>query len=191
MKTRIEQILRASADVQRRLTEQAGLIEEIAGRLCEVLGDGGALYVMGNGGSAADAQHLAGELVGRFLMERRPLPCHALTTDSSVLTAVANDYGFEQVFEKQVRAHVRRGDAVVGISTSGNSANVLAGIRAARQAGALTVGLSGGEGGALARECDVSLTVPTDETPRVQEGHATIIHILCELIEKELFGTEA
>ncbi|MFO7956799.1 MAG: SIS domain-containing protein [Candidatus Brocadiia bacterium] len=191
MKERIERILRASAEVHQRLVERSGLIEDIARRLVDVLSGGGAVYVMGNGGSAADAQHLAGELVGRFLMERRPLPCHALTTDTSVLTAVANDYGFEQVFEKQVRAHVRPGDAVIGISTSGNSANVLAGVRAAKEIGALTVGLSGAGGGALAAECDVTLAVPADETPRVQEGHATVIHILCELIEDGLFGTEA
>jgi len=191
MNERIEQILRTTAEVHERLVEQADLIEEIARRLVDVLSGGGAIYAMGNGGSASDAQHLAGELVGRFLMERRPLPCHALTTDTSVLTAVANDYGFEQVFAKQVRAHTRPGDVVIGISTSGNSANVLAGIRAAREIGALTVGLSGGGGGALAQECDLTLTVPADETPRVQEGHATVIHILCELIENGLFGPEA
>jgi D-sedoheptulose 7-phosphate isomerase len=191
MKERIEQILRTSAEVHERLVEQSGLIEDIARRLVDVLSGGGAVYVMGNGGSASDAQHLAGELVGRFLMERRPLPCHALTSDTSVLTAVANDYGFEKIFEKQVRAHVRPGDAVIGISTSGNSANVLAGVRAAKEIGALTVGLSGAGGGALATECDMTLAVPAEETPRVQEGHATVIHILCELIEDGLFGTEA
>lgn len=191
MKERIEQILRASAEVHQGLVEQSERIEDIARRLVGVLSGGGAIYVMGNGGSAADAQHLAGELVGRFLKERRPLPCHALSTDTSVLTALANDYGFEQVFEKQVRAHVRPGDGVIGISTSGNSANVLAGIRAAREIGALTVGLSGAGGGALAAECDITLAVPAEETPRVQEGHATVIHILCELIEDGLFGPEA
>jgi len=143
---------------------------------------------MGNGGSAADAQHLAGELVGRFLMERPGLRCVALNTDASIMTAVGNDYGFESVFARQVAALVKGGDAVIGLSTSGSSVNVNAAIDEARERGALTVGLSGGDGGLLARKCDLSIVVPAEVTPRIQEAHGTIIHILCGLIEQAMFG---
>jgi len=152
------------------------------------LSAGGTLYVLGNGGSAADAQHLAGELVGRFLMERRPLPCVALTTDTSVLTAVANDYGVQDVFLRQVKALVRRGDVVMGISTSGRSANVVRALREARRLGAATVGLTGRDGADMAQVCDAVVCVPSEETPRIQEAHQTIIHILCRLVERELSG---
>ncbi len=189
MATEIERILRQTIRVHEKLLEQAGLLEEMGDRMAGILKDGGTIYVMGNGGSAADAQHLAGELVGRFLMERDALPCHALSTDTSILTAVANDYGVDQVFARQVAAHVRDGDAVIGISTSGNSPNVLAGIEQARRRGALTIGLTGGDGGGLAELCDLCAVVPAHETPRIQEAHGTIIHILCRLIEEEMFGS--
>ena len=188
MKEKIEHILRACAELHERLAEQSGLIEQVARRLSEVIEAGGTVYVMGNGGSAADAQHMAGELVGRFLMERRALPCVALNTDTSIMTCVANDYGFDSIFVRQVAALVKVGDAVVGISTSGNSANVNAAIAEARTRGALTVGLTGKDGGLLAKECDLAIVVPSDVTPRIQEAHATIIHILCELIEQSLCG---
>ncbi len=188
MKERIEAILRETISVHEGLMEQVPLLETAARRLTDVFAAGGSVYVMGNGGSAADAQHLAGEMVGRFLMERTPLPCHALTTDTSVLTAVANDYGFDSVFARQVDAFVRQGDAVIGISTTGNSANVNAGIEQARKRGALTVALTGGSGGRLAEICDVAIVVPVDQTPRVQEAHGTIIHILCDLVEQAMFG---
>jgi D-sedoheptulose 7-phosphate isomerase len=191
MKERVEDILRACARLHERLaSEAAGRIEEVAARLVEVLRADGAVYVMGNGGSAADAQHLAGELVGRFLMERPALRCVALTTDTSILTAVGNDYGFQTVFARQVAALARRGDAVIGISTTGNSANVNAAIDEARKRGALTVALSGGDGGLLAQKCDLAVVVPAAATPRVQEAHGTIIHILCDLIEQQMFGRQ-
>lgn len=188
MKEKVEDILRQSALVHERLVEQSGAIARVAERLVEVFKRGGRVYVMGNGGSAADAQHMAGELVGRFLMERSPLPCVALNTDTSIMTALANDYGFENVFAKQVAALVREGDAVVGLSTSGNSANVNAAIEEARSRGAVTIGLTGGDGGLLAQRCDLAVIVPSEATPRIQEAHGTIIHVLCALVETELYG---
>jgi len=188
MQERIETTLRDAAAVHEALTEQSERIAEIAQGIVDVFRAGGSLYLMGNGGSAADCQHMAGELVGRFLMERAPLPCLALTTDTSILTAVGNDYGFDEVFAKQVAAFVREGDAVMGLSTSGNAANVNAAMDEARRRGALTIGLTGRDGGALAGQCDLALIVQAQETPRIQEAHATVIHILCDLIERALFG---
>ncbi len=187
---RIEAILRETAGVHEALVAQSDLIDEVAQALVDVLQAGRSVYVMGNGGSAADAQHMAGEMVGRFLMERRPLPCLAFTTDTSVLTAVANDYGVGDIFTKQVQAFVREGDAVIGISTSGNSPNVNRAISDARRRGAVTIGLTGGDGGELAGRCDICIAVQASPTPRVQEAHSTIIHIICELIETRLFDGE-
>ena len=183
-----EDIIRASIAAHTKLLAQSGLIEQVAARLTEVLRAGGTIYVMGNGGSAADAQHMAGELLGRFMMERPGLRCVALSTDTSTKTSVANDYGFDSVFARQVQALVKAGDAVIGISTSGNSPNVNAAVAEARKRGALTVALTGKDGGALARDCELAIVVPSDVTPRIQEAHGTIIHILCGLIEEALFG---
>ncbi len=188
MKAEIEEVLRETARLHEALVGQAELIERMARTIAEALRSGRRLYAMGNGGSAADAQHLAGEMVGRFLMERRPLPCQALTTDTTVLTAIANDYGVDEVFVKQVQAFAREGDVVIGISTSGNSANVNLALEEARRVGAVTLGLTGGGGGRMTGLCDLTLIVPADHTPRVQEAHQTVIHILCLLVERELFG---
>jgi D-sedoheptulose 7-phosphate isomerase len=188
MKERIETIIRETAALHEALVDSAEPIESVARLIIQALGAGRSLYVMGNGGSAADAQHLAGELVGRFEMERRPLPCLALTTDTSVLTAVINDYSVEQVFVKQVQAFAREGDVVMGISTSGNSANINRALEEARRIGAATVGLSGRTGGQMVALCDAVICVPADHTPRIQEAHQTIIHIICHLVESELFG---
>ena len=155
--------------------------------LVEVFQAGGKVLIFGNGGSAADAQHLAAEFVNRFQVERPPLAALALTTDTSILTAVANDYDFKQVFAKQVRAVGRPGDLAWGISTSGNSANVVAGLDAARELGIKTLALSGGEGGPVAAAADLALTVPSRNTPRVQEVHITIGHVLCDLVDFLLF----
>ena len=155
--------------------------------LATALASGRKILIAGNGGSAADAQHFAAELVGRFLLERRGLPAIALTTDSSILTAVANDYGFEQVFARQVEALASPGDVVIGISTSGNSANILAALAVARQRGCTTIGLLGRDGGAIAAGVDLSLIVSCNETPHIQEMHVTIIHLLCKLLEAQLF----
>jgi D-sedoheptulose 7-phosphate isomerase len=149
---------------------------------------GHKLLIMGNGGSAADAQHFAAEIVGRFKLERRALPAIALNTDTSILTAVGNDYGFDLVFSRQVEALAQPGDVVIGISTSGSSNNVYGALLRAREIGCSTVGLLGRDGGSLAGIADIPLVVPVQDTPRIQEVHVTIIHIVCELIEKRLFG---
>jgi D-sedoheptulose 7-phosphate isomerase len=151
---------------------------------------GNKLLVCGNGGSAADAQHLAAEIVGRFKMERRGLPAIALTTDSSILTAIGNDYGFDRIFSRQVEALAAPGDVVIGISTSGNSPNVQQALELARRSGCRTVGLLGRDGGSIAGIVDIALTVPSHDTPRIQEGHICMIHIICDLLEKRLFAGE-
>jgi D-sedoheptulose 7-phosphate isomerase len=161
-------------------------IEGIASRLLACYRSGGKLLIMGNGGSAADAQHFAAEMVGRYRRERRALPAIALTVDPSAVTAIANDYGYEEVFARQVRAHARRGDVVFGISTSGNSENICRAFAAARDAGATTVALGGGTGGRMKGLADLSILAPTAVTPRIQECHITIIHILCDLVEEDL-----
>lgn len=166
-------------------TELAGQISVCAQTLTNCLNNGGKILVCGNGGSAADAQHFAAELVGRFEVERCGLPAIALTTDSSCLTAIGNDYGFERVFSRQVEALAGEKDLLIGISTSGNSQNVLVALQAAKQIGCATVGLTGHDGGSIAAMVDCSLVVPTQRTARVQEMHLLIIHILCELIDAE------
>jgi D-sedoheptulose 7-phosphate isomerase len=147
---------------------------------------GGQLLVCGNGGSAADAQHIVAEFVGRYLKERTPYPAIALSTNSSALTAIGNDYGFDEVFARQVRAHGRAGDVLLAISTSGDSPNVLRAIDAAREAGMTVIGLSGRDGGTMAGRCDVCLTVPVDSTPRIQEAHILVAHVFCGLVEDAL-----
>ena len=165
-------------------------IAEIARRLTDSLKAGGKILWMGNGGSAADSQHLAAELVGRFNRERPGLPSIALTTDTSILTAVSNDYGFETAFARQIEALCRAEDVVVGLSTSGNSPNILAGIRAAKAIGAYTVGLAGKDGGALRALADTHLVVAASDTARIQEAHILIGHILCDWIEAEIVASQ-
>ena len=158
-----------------------------AARLIErCLRDGGKVMFCGNGGSAADAQHLAAELMGRFLADRAPMASVALTVDSSALTAIGNDYGFDQVFARQVRGLGRAGDVLVGISTSGNSANVVAAFEAAREMGVRTVALTGGGGGTMATLADLLINAPSLSTPRIQELHIAIGHTICELVEDAL-----
>jgi len=171
--------------LERELTPK---IIRVADLLVDTFRNGNKLLVMGNGGSAADSQHLAGEIVGRFRLERRGLPAIALSTDTSILTAVGNDYGFDAIFRRQVEAHAQEGDVVIGISTSGSSPNVLSALCLAREMGCRTVGLLGKDGGSIRDLVDIDLTVPGHDTPRIQEGHITIIHILCELVEQALFG---
>jgi D-sedoheptulose 7-phosphate isomerase len=166
-------------------------IERCAEAMVEAYRNGKKVLIMGNGGSAADAQHFAAELVGRFLLERQALPAIALTTDTSILTAVGNDYGFEAVFSRQVEALAQAGDVVLGLSTSGHSRNVYLALQAAKKIGCVTVGLLGRDGGAIADLVDLNLTVQSHETPRIQEAHVTIIHILCDLVEKALFPAAA
>lgn len=155
--------------------------------LVTALGAGKKVLVMGNGGSAADAQHLAAEIVGRFKLERRALPAVALTTDSSILTAVGNDYGFDRIFSRQVEALAVAGDVVIGISTSGSSTNVHQALVLAAGLDCRTIGFLGKDGGTIKELVDIDLTVPSSDTPRIQEGHITLIHILCDLVERRLF----
>ena len=158
----------------------------IADRIARALKDGGKVLFAGNGGSAADAQHIAAEFVGRFTVDRAPLSAIALTTDTSILTAVGNDYGFDQVFARQVRALGRKGDVFVGISTSGHSPNILAALKAARELGIVTVGFTGAKGTAMPPHCDLALVVPSEETALIQQVHITAAHAICGLVEREL-----
>ena len=160
-------------------------ISTVAECLRDCLKRGNKILLMGNGGSAADSQHIAAEIVGRYKCERRGLPAIALTTDTSILTSIGNDYGFEFIFSRQVEALCNPLDEVIGISTSGNSVNVVRGIETAKQIGATTVALTGGSGGKLAALCDYSLIMPSSDTPRIQEAHIFIGHSLCGLMEAE------
>jgi D-sedoheptulose 7-phosphate isomerase len=184
MQAGILRMFRDSAAVKLRFVEESGpRIEAVAREMAKVLRRGGKLLFLGNGGSAADAQHLAAEFVNRFLVERKALAALALTTDTSVLTSIGNDRGMEQLFSRQIEALARPGDVVVAISTSGNSPNVLRAVEAARRLGCWTVGLTGGSGGALAKVVDDAFVVPSQETPRIQETHITLGHALCALVE--------
>ena len=172
------------------MSEDAALhatLARVAAACIDALRQGGKVLFAGNGGSAADAQHLAGELVSRFNYDRPGLAAFALTTDTSVLTAIGNDYGYERLFARQVEAVGRRGDVLVAISTSGRSPNILAALQVARDRGLVTVGLTGRGGGRMAEFCDHVLRTPSDATPRIQEGHIAIGHTLCWLIERALF----
>jgi D-sedoheptulose 7-phosphate isomerase len=164
-------------------TSLLGEVEAIGRTICDALGAGGRVLVFGNGGSAADAQHLAAELLGRYRRERAPLAAVALTTDSSTLTAIGNDYEFAEVFARQVRALARPGDVIVGISTSGEAENVVRGLAAGNESGASTVALTGSDGGRLAGLAAQSIVVPSRSTARVQEMHVLSIHLICELVD--------
>ncbi len=180
--------LKAHQEVIRAIEERlAAGISQVADMIRDALGSGKKILLMGNGGSAADAQHFAAEIVGRFRMERRGLPAMALTTDTSILTAIGNDYGYEAVFRRQVEAFAAEGDVVIGISTSGNSENVHSALLLARRMGCRTVGILGKDGGTIREIVDTDLTVPSGDTPRIQEGHILMIHIICDLVEKSLF----
>jgi D-sedoheptulose 7-phosphate isomerase len=160
----------------------------IADRIKHALRDGGKLMLAGNGGSAADAQHIAAELVGRYAIERAPLAAIALTTDTSALTAIGNDYSFDQVFERQLRALGRKGDVFIAMSTSGRTRNILAALKTARELGITTIGFTGTKGVQMRPFCDLALVAPTDETPLIQQIHITAAHAICGLVERELFG---
>ena len=165
----------------------AAAIEAAAAACVDRLKRGNKILLAGNGGSAADAQHIAAELVSRFAFDRPGLPAIALTTDTSILTAIGNDYGFEVLFARQVTAHARAGDVLIGYSTSGRSANILRAFEAARTLGVLCIGMTGNRGGPMRELCDHLFEIPSPDTPKIQEGHSIIGHILCGLIEKALF----
>jgi D-sedoheptulose 7-phosphate isomerase len=180
----------ASIAVKRQfLRENLDTLVQVVEAIAAALQAGSKLLLFGNGGSAADAQHLAAEFVNRFKMERVPLPAIALTTDSSVLTSIANDYGYAEVFAKQVRALGRRGDVAIAISTSGNAANVLRAVAACRRIGVRTIALTGGSGGKLAGVADLVLRAGgTTDTARIQETHILVGHVICEQVDVRLFG---
>ncbi len=160
-------------------------IQQIIYAITKSLKNGNKLVIFGNGGSAADAQHMAAEFIGRYLKERKSIPAIALTTDSSILTAIGNDYSFDKVFSRQCESIVKKGDVIIAISTSGNSANVIEGVKVAKRRGGMIVGLTGKSGGKLKSHSDIMVRIPSDETPRIQEGHRTVIHIICDLVERE------
>jgi D-sedoheptulose 7-phosphate isomerase len=190
---RIRKSIKSSIDAQQNLLADANAMAEIVkvcGAIVAAFRQGNKVLLFGNGGSAADAQHIAADLVGRFAFNRAALAAIALGVNGSSLTAIGNDYGFEQVFARQVEALGRAGDVAVGISTSGNSANVLQGLATAKKNGLVTVALTGKAGGKLKGfECvDSCISAPADETPRIQECHILIGHVICEMVEQELFG---
>ena len=172
------------------LSDQQATLERIAGEMTRAIFDGKKVLWCGNGGSAADSQHLAAELMGRFRRERRGLPSIALTTDTSVLTAIGNDYGYDKVFERQVAGLCVKGDVLVGISTSGNSRNVCAAIETARTLGAFAIAFTGEGGGMMAKLADATLRVASKDTARIQEGHILCGHMLCDWIEQSICESE-
>ena len=184
----VEERIQASAATIEALLEPGMLatLTRAAALIADSLRGGGKVLAFGNGGSAADATHIAAELVGRFLAERRALPALSLSDNASAVTAIANDYGYDRVFARQVEALGAAGDVAIGISTSGRSANVLAGLEAARGRGLSTIGLTGADGGPLRSAADVCIEAPSSETPRIQEAHILIAHILCELAERDV-----
>jgi D-sedoheptulose 7-phosphate isomerase len=184
---RIKNFLNASADLKYQVAET--LSEEIleAIRLIkQSLTGGGKLLLMGNGGSAADAQHIAAELVGRYKKERPAIPAIALTVDTSILTALGNDYGYDSVFSRQIEAIAQKGDCLLGFSTSGNSENVVRALKLANEMGVVTIGLLGNDGGRASDHVRLAIVVPSDDTARIQEVHITVGHIICEIIENEM-----
>jgi D-sedoheptulose 7-phosphate isomerase len=192
MQKTIRDNIENSLELKRKLLDSKELIDKIAGSAREIIKayrNGKKLMLAGNGGSAADAQHIAAELVNRFGFDRPALNAIALTTDTSILTSVANDSGFEKIFARQVEAIGREGDVFIGLSTSGNSGNIVETLRRCREKKIITIGLTGSSGGRMDDLCDICIKVPSDDTPRIQEVHILIGHIICTLIENELFGT--
>jgi D-sedoheptulose 7-phosphate isomerase len=170
----------------RLLSDMENSIEQFVHRIVSLVENGGTVFICGNGGSAADAQHIAAEFTGRFVKEREPLPAIALTTDTSALTAIANDYGYDQVFVRQVKALAKKGDIVIGISTSGNSESINLALEAANKNGAVALGLTGRDGGRMLEICEKTIVVPSQITARIQECHILLGHIICEACEEQL-----
>jgi D-sedoheptulose 7-phosphate isomerase len=187
----IAEHLRRSCETLERAAADRGLLDAmatIADMIIEALAAGGKILIAGNGGSAADAQHIAGEFLSRLNFDRSPLPAVALTTDSSVLTAVGNDYGFENIFERQIRGLARKGDVFIAISTSGRSRNIIRSLEAARTMGVRTVGFTGMSSSEMAPLCDICLRAPSESTPQIQQIHIVAAHAICGVVERDLFG---
>jgi len=190
MQSIIKQEFNEHLTTSKKTMESVSKSIEIAAELCiNCLKKGNKILLFGNGGSAADAQHIVAEFIGRFLLERKSLPAIALTSNSSILTALGNDYSYDTIFSRQCEALVEKGDVVIGISTSGNSKNVKNGLIISKKMGAVTVGLLGSRGGTIGKICDISIIIDSSSTPRIQEAHRTIYHIICEEVEKEFKGT--
>lgn len=187
------QILETQEIMSAMLVDDAllGRVGSAAEACITALSNSGKILLAGNGGSAADAQHIAGEFVSRFAFDRPGLPAIALTTDTSILTAIGNDYGYEKVFARQVQAHAQKGDVFIAYSTSGKSANVIAALQEAKTRGIVCIGMTGNRGGPMKELCDHHLEVPSADTPKIQEGHAVLGHILCGLVERALFRAPA
>lgn len=186
---RITAQLGSALELHRKLAALTPVVSDVVGRLVRSYRSGGKLVIFGNGGSAADAQHIAAEMLGHFRLERKSWPAIALTTNTSALTAIGNDYSFDEVFSRQVQAWAQKGDVVVGITTSGRSKNVIRGLHQAKAQGVVTVGLCGAYTDTLKPECDVVINVPSADTPRIQEAHILIGHIICEEVERQLART--
>jgi len=184
MLTMIHQELQAhQKTIEKTIEVMTSSIEQACHIMVDTLKNGNKILLVGNGGSAADAQHIAAELTGRYKSERRGLPAIALTTDTSAITAISNDYGYGRVFDRQVEALANKGDLLIGISTSGNSANIISAFKVASELGCKTLGMSGKDGGEMNSACDLNLVVPSDDTPRIQEMHILIGHILCQAVD--------
>jgi len=190
MKEIISSQISASIEAKKQLLSEhyLDIISLMAKTLVEAYKQGNKVILCGNGGSASDAQHIEGELVGRFKMERRALPAIAITANTSTMTAIANDYGYGEVFRRAVEAHGKPGDILIAISTSGNSQNVISAAEQAKKQGMKIIGLLGGNGGKLEKLSDIAFVAPSNDTPRIQECHILVGHILCDLIERGVFG---
>ena len=189
MRETVVKELEESANIKKIIAQNlSDTIVNAAKMIIDAYKTGGKVLLIGNGGSAADAQHIAAELVGRFKLERKGLPAIALTTDTSILTALANDYGYDTVFSRQLETLANDKDVLIAITTSGTSPNILKAVEIARSKNITVIGLTGGDGGKLQDVADITIAVPSDSTPRIQESHITIGHIICNLVEKELFN---
>lgn len=189
----IQKRLLESIEVKKQIVNDDRLIaqiEEVSNKIIGCFKEGGSVYFCGNGGSAADAQHLAAELSGRFYYDRQPLSSDALHCNTSFLTAVANDYSYDEVYARLIKGIGRKGDVLIGLSTSGNSRNIVRAFEESEKMGIFTVGLTGKSGGAMCNIADISICIPSVDTPRIQESHITIGHIMCEIIESTLFPKE-
>ena len=191
MKEYIKNQILASYETKKKILENEALLdilEDVATKCVDVYKKGHKTLLAGNGGSAADAQHIAAELVGRYGFDRPSLPSLALTTDTSNLTAIGNDYGYDKVFSRQLEGMGQEGDLFIGISTSGNSVNIINAFLSAKAKGITTVALTGRDGGKMAQMADIAIVIPSNDTPRIQESHILVGHILCDIIEKEIFA---
>jgi D-sedoheptulose 7-phosphate isomerase len=186
----IQSSIQESIEAKKQFLSESPNLYEAVSKIVDCYKKGKKVLTFGNGGSAADAQHITGELVGRFMLERRALEAICLSTDTSVLTAWANDYSYDSVFSRQVQAHAKKGDVLIGISTSGNSKNVIEAFDEGKRIGTYNISLTGKDGGKLKNLSDLNINVPCNNTPRVQECHMTAYHIICELVEQELFGKD-